>query len=312
MKEFLSEKIKDISVRKGMSVNEVVNEMRDGGGFTAKKLAAGVGILREMLKDKNCVKFLSFPACIVATGTRGVIRDMVRLGWFDAVLTTCGTVDHDLARVWADYYHGNFDMDDAALHRKGINRLGNILVPNESYGTVLEEKVPPVLERLWDGGLRSISTRDLLWEFGSGLSDEDSILYWAARNKIPVFVPGITDGAFGYQIWSFWQEHKELSIDLFQDEKYMSDMIFQADRTGALIVGGGISKHHTMWWNQFKGGLDYAVYITTAVEYDGSLSGARIREGMSWGKVSDKASEITIDGDATVYLPLIMSCILDD
>lgn len=309
--EILSEKVKDISLRKGMSVGDLVNEMMASGGFTAKRLAEGVGVLEQMIQDKDCVRFLSFPACIIATGTRGVVADMLRRGWFDAILTTCGTIDHDLVRCWADYYHGRFDMDDVLLHQEGVNRLGNILVPNESYGKILEDRVQPLLQRLWEDGVRKISTRDLLWEFGWNLDDESSILYWAARKKIPVFVPGITDGAFGYQVWSFWQDHKDLSIDLFQDEKELSDIVFQAKRSGALIIGGGISKHHTMWWNQFKGGLDYAVCITTATEYDGSLSGARIKEGISWGKVSEVARKVTIDGDATTLLPIMAACLIE-
>ena len=71
------------------------------------------------------------------------------------------------------------------------------------------------------------------------------------------------------------------------------------------MIGGGISKHHTIWWNQFKGGLDYAVYITTAPEWDGSLSGARVREGVSWGKIKEEARYVTIEGDATVILPIL-------
>ena len=309
--DILSVEVEDISLRKGMSISDLVGEMEASGGFTAKKLAEGVNILRRMIEDEDCVRFLSFPACIIATGARGIIKDMLRLGWFDVVMTTCGTVDHDLARSWASYYHGSFDMDDADLHRQGVNRLGNVLVPNESYGLALEQKLVPILKRMWEEGIRKVSTKELLWRFGSSLDDEDSILYWAAKKQIPIYVPGITDGAVGYQLWSFWQEHRDLTIDVFQDEKELSDSLFQAGKTGALIIGGGISKHHTMWWNQFKGGLDYAVYMTTALEYDGSLSGARTREGVSWGKVSERASRITIEGDATALLPIMVTCLLE-
>jgi deoxyhypusine synthase len=309
--DFLSDVVEDISLHRGMGIDDLVREMKASGGFTAKKLAEGIDTLHEMVEDEECTRFLSFPACIVATGARGIIKDLLKLGWVDVVMTTCGTVDHDLARSWADYYHGSFDMDDALLHSKGVNRLGNVLVPNESYGTVLEEKVLPVLEQVWDEGVRKISTKDLLWRFGSELNDENSILHWAAKKRIPVYVPGITDGAFGYQLWSFWQEHKDLTIDLFQDEKELSDIVFESKKTGALIVGGGISKHHTMWWNQFKGGLDYAVYMTTALEYDGSLSGARTKEGVSWGKVSERARRVTIEGDATAFLPIMVACLLE-
>ena len=71
------------------------------------------------------------------------------------------------------------------------------------------------------------------------------------------------------------------------------------------MIGGGISKHHVIWWNQFRDGLDYAVQVTTAPEGDGSLSGARVSEAVSWGKVKPEARRVTVEGDATVLLPLL-------
>ncbi len=94
-------------------------------------------------------------------------------------------------------------------------------------------------------------------------------------------------------------------VDNFRDESLLSDIVFDSKCTGALVLGGGVSKHHLIWWNQFRGGLDYAVYITTAVEYDGSLSGARVREAISWGKVRGEARRVTVEGDASVLVPLL-------
>ena len=301
--------IRDYRLHSGMTVAELLRQMKDSWGFTASKIAVGAEILRRMINDKECLKFLSFPACIVATGTRGVIKEMIRHGFIDAIITTCGTLDHDLARCWRNYYRGSFYMDDAELHRKGVNRLGNILVPNESYGLIIEEKMQRLLNDLWNEGVRELSTRELCWEIGRRICNQDSILYWAEKNGIPVYVPGITDGAVGYQLWLFSQDH-DFRIDILKDEQELNDMIFESKRTGALLIGGGISKHHVIWWNQFKNGLDYAVYITTAVEWDGSLSGARMREAVSWGKVKETARRVTIEGDATVILPLIVASLL--
>ncbi len=122
-------------------------------------------------------------------------------------------------------------------------------------------------------------------------------------------MPGITDGAVGYQLWLFSQDH-DFKINLLRDSGEINDVVFAAERTGALIVGGGISKHHTLWWNQFKNGLDYAVYISTADEWDGSLSGARPREAVSWGKISEKARRIMIEGDASLILPIMISSLI--
>ena len=263
--------VSDIQLSKVRTVNDLVNQLGDAGGFSAKKVAVGTDIITKMIKDKACFRFLSFPGNIISTGTRGVIVELVKRKLVDAVITTCGTLDHDLARIWKDYYHGAFLMDDAELHRQGVNRLGNILVPNESYGIILENKMQPILEKLWkDGKQKEYSTKEIIWEFGKRLKDEGSILYWCSKNEIPVFVPGITDGAFGSQLWMFRQKYSEFKVDLFRDEQELADIIWTAKRTGALMIGGGISKHHTIWWNQYRGGLEYVVFITTAQEYDGS------------------------------------------
>jgi deoxyhypusine synthase len=303
-------KVEDLSLEKKLSVGELVGGFGRAGGFTAKKLSVGADILVEMFSDDDYVNFLSFPAAIVATGTRGVIAELVKRKLFDVVVTTCGTLDHDLARVWRDYFHGHFIMDDRELRRKGVNRLGNILVPDESYGLVLEEKMQLILSELYEDGMRETSGYELVWEFGRRVRDRRSILYWAYRNKIPVIVPGILDGAFGSQLF-FFSQGRDFKVNLFRDQKLLADIVFKAKKTGALMVGGGISKHHTIWWNQFKGGLDRVVYLTSAPEWDGSLSGARIREAVSWGKVNAKARYVTVEGDATINLPIMVAAALE-
>ena len=302
--------VKDYELTEKMSVDELVDQMDAAWGFTAGKLATGVGIVESMINAKGCVKFLSFPADIVATGTRGVIRELVKRKLVDVLITTCGTLDHDVASCWKDYYKGSFIMNDSKLHQEGLNRLGNVLVPNDSYGIIIEKKILPMLEVLYKEGKKELSTTELCREIGLRCCNESSILYWAAKNSIPVFIPGITDGSVGYQLWFFSQDHKDFRINLLKDEGDLNNIVFDTKKSGALIVGGGISKHHTIWWNQFKDGLDYVVYISTADEWDGSLSGARPREAVSWGKISEKAKRIMIEGDATVIMPIMASSLL--
>lgn len=304
--------ISDIELDESMKVKELTTQMLASGGFTAKKLGVACDIVRKMFREKQCTIFLSFPACIISTGTRGVIRKLVEEKLVDVIVTTCGTLDHDLARVWKKYYHGEFLMDDVDLHRRGINRLGNILIPNDSYGIVLEQKMQPILRDIYSEGKKSLSSRQLAYEFGIRLNDKKSILYWAAKNDIPIYVPGITDGAFGSQLWLFKQQHSDFNIDILRDEQELSDIVFTAKKTGAIMIGGGISKHHVIWWNQFRGGMEYAVYLTTAEEWDGSLSGARIREAVSWGKVKEDAQYITVEGDATITLPMLACAVLGE
>lgn len=298
-------KVSDIRLEECTDLWELTEQMYASGGFTAKKVGEAVRIMESMVSEGAYI-FLSFPADIISTGARGIVRDLVRRKLVSGIITTCGTLDHDLARSWKPYYHGDFLLDDASLRKRKINRLGNILIPDSSYGAILERKIIPFLADLYRKGDRKLATYELTDRLGGYVNSEESILYWAHRNGIPVFVPGITDGSVGSQLWMFWQEHKDFQIDMLKDEHMLSDIVFSAKKTGALMVGGGISKHHTIWWNQFRGGLDYVVYLTTAQEYDGSLSGAPVREAISWGKVKSAAKHITVEGDATVTLPLII------
>jgi len=308
--------VKDIDIEKAKSPADLMKQFREAGGFTAKKLATGTEIVGDMLSDKDCTRILSFPAAIISTGTRGVIRDLVRKKLVDVIITTSGMVDHDFARIFAEYYSGEFEMDDVELKKKKINRLGNVLIPYENYGNAIEDNMQPILEEIYKTK-KEWSPSEIIFELGKSVAQsaerkaQSSIIYWAAKNNIPIFTPGFESGSFGSQLWLFSQTHPDFKVNVLKDEQQLNRITQNAKRTGALMIGGGISKHHTIWWNQFRGGLDYAVYITTAPEWDGSLSGARVREGISWGKVSEKAKQITIEGEATVLLPLMISAILE-
>jgi len=306
--------VKDINLSKAKTPNDLIKQMYGAGGFSAKKIALGVDILETMMKDKTCTRILSMPGAPISTGLRGVIKDLVKNKLVSMIITTCGFLDHDFARVWKPYVHGDFTMDDKVLHKKGIFRLGNILIPKSSYGEILEDKLQPLLQKLWAEGKQELASYEIIAEMGKSLENEknkhDSIIYWAYKNNIPIFVPGLTDGAVGNQIWLFSQK-KKFRINTLEDENKIASMMFDAKKLGALSIGGGISKHHAIWWAQFRGGLDYMVYITTAVEWDGSLSGAQTREAISWGKLKEKAKHITIEGDATAILPLMIAALME-
>ncbi|MDP7538780.1 MAG: deoxyhypusine synthase [Candidatus Poseidoniia archaeon] len=301
------EPVRDFTTGPETTLTELLERFGTAGGFTAAKLATAAGIMRRM-HDSDCTVFLSFPADIMATGTRGVLRQLVSNGFIDVIVTTCGTLDHDIARTLANYYHGDFEMNDTELRERGINRLGNVLVPDDSYGIPIEKWMQSFLEDLYKKQTRWIP-REIWHELGARLAREErgneSLLAACVAQNVPVFVPGFSDGAVGSQLWQFWQSHRDFTPDTLADEHALSDIVHDAKATGALMIGGGISKHHVIWWNQFRDGLDYAIQVTTAPEWDGSLSGARIREAVSWGKVRPEAQRVTVEGDATVLLPLL-------
>ena len=305
----LGRPVKDISITKDTNIEKIFQELQLSGGFESRNLAEGLDILSSMISDKKCLKFLSFVGAVVSTGLRGVIKDMIKNKLFDVVITTCGALDHDIARYYSNYNEGSFTLDDKQLAKQQIHRLGNVLVPMKSYGPLIEEKVQSFLEEEYKAGKREISTSELSKIIGKHMGN-NSFLYWAYKNDIHVIVPGIMDGAVGSQVWLFIQKHPDFRLNITTDSEILAGLIFKAKKSGALMLGGGISKHHTLWWNQYREGLDYALYITTAQEFDGSLSGALVREAISWGKVTQSAKQTTIHAEVTTILPFLYSALL--
>lgn len=307
--DLLVEAIEDITLEELSQVRNYINVLSKIYGFTAESVVRAADLLKRAVKEAD-LRFLSFTANLVSTGLRGLFADLIRKRYFNVVVTTGGTIDHDIARAFGGkYYKGTFAIDDAMLRELRIHRLGNVFIPFESYGIKVEEAVRKVIPDLlkekkeWAG-------YEILWEFGKRIDDKNSILRAAYEAKVPIIVPGILDGSFGTNLFIQYQLNG-LKLNLFEDERLIKDMVFESKVSAALIIGGGISKHHTIWWNQFKDGLDYAIYVTTAQEYDGSLSGAQPREAISWNKVKPSSKHVTVYGDATVIVPIIVSVLTE-
>ncbi len=301
--------VKDIEINSNTSIEKIFDELSKSGGFESVNLSDGLDILTKMISDDKCLKFVSFVGAVVSTGLRGIIKDMIKNKWFDVAITTCGALDHDIAKHYSHYNEGSFTMDDNELADQNIHRLGNVLVPMENYGPLIEEKMQLFLEEEYKNGVREMTTAEICKMIGKHLG-EDSFLYWANKNNVSVVVPGIMDGAVGSQIWMFIQSHRDFKLNLIGDADLLSEYIFKAEKSGAFMIGGGISKHHTLWWNQYREGLDYAFYITTAQEFDGSLSGALVREAISWGKVTKIARQSTLHAEVTTILPFIYAALV--
>ena len=298
--------IKDFTVDSRENASSLCRKL-SACGFQAGELGEAVRIMREMNRDAGCTRFFAFTANLVASGLRGVIAQYVREARVDAVLTTGGAVDHDLIKAYAPYLQGSFFLDDVALHRKKINRLGNVLVPNDRY-ELLEKKVQPLFRKLY--AKRKVwSGSDLVRELSLELCmrDKNSFLRACVERGAPVFAPGLVDGSLGLQMYFFKQDHADFVLDETGDMRKLATLVLSAKRTGAVVLGGGIAKHHTIGANILRGGLDYSVYFTTASPFDGSLSGAQTQEAKSWGKLKEKGRAVTVVGDATINFPLAVA-----
>lgn len=300
--------VKDFKWNKGIKVSDVVTQFRNTG-YQSIELHNAAETIIKMKKDGAKI-YLTFTSNMVTSGLRGFFAQLVKLGMADVIVTTVGSIEEDIMKAKGQKFKiGEFDPDDVELYERGVNRVGNIFITNESY-CELEDSLLPMLDKLYDKQPRW-SVSEMLKEIGLMLDDEDSILYQAAKKDIPVFCPGITDGAFGFHLFMKQQKKDDFIVDVVKDFKNILLSTSQDEKKGLISLGGGISKHHAILACLLNGGLDYAVYMTTSKHTSGSMSGATTKEAKSWGKIKDDSDASTVIGDVTITFPLAMIKALD-
>ncbi len=297
------EYVKDFKWKKGMTVSELVNDYGNIG-YQSVELKKAADVIVKMKKDSAKI-FLTFTSNMITSGLRGFFAQIISLKMADIIVTTAGGIEEDIMKATGEKFSvGNFETDDVELHEKGINRVGNILIKNESYMN-FEDRITLILENLYSKR-KSWTVSELLREIGLMLNDENSVLYQAAKNDVPIFCPAITDGALGFHLYLFQQKHKDFVVDVVKDFGNILLSTNQDEKKGVIALGGSISKHHAILATLLNGGAEYAVYMTTAHKTSGSMSGATTNEAKSWGKVKDASDIATVIGDVTIMFPLVM------
>ena len=301
--------IKDFQWKKGITVKELLESYKQIG-YQSIELKKAADVIVKMKKE-NAKIFLTFTSNMVTSGLRGFFAQCIELGLANVVVTTVGGIEEDIMKAHGEIFKvGKFDADDVELHEKGINRVGNILIENESY-MKFEDLIVPILEKLYLKQKRW-AVSDLLREIGLLLNDESSILYQAAKNEVPIFCPAITDGSFGFHLYLFQQKHNDFIVDVVKDFGNILFTTTHDDKKGVIALGGSISKHHAILCTLLNGGAEYAVYMTTAHKTSGSMSGATTAEAKSWGKVKDESDIATVIGDVTIMFPLAMISAMEE
>ncbi|MCX8200007.1 MAG: deoxyhypusine synthase family protein [Candidatus Micrarchaeota archaeon] len=274
-------------------------------GIQATNLSLADEILHEMVFDEKTLLFFSFTSTIASSGLREVAAQFIRDARPGIIITTAGAIEEDIMKCRGNFYLGSFNTDDSELRKKGINRIGNIFVPNERYEE-LEAYVVPILKSLdTKGNGKPASVSGLISALSEGLKDDGSILKAARDTGAKVFCPSIIDGALGLQLYFYRQKHPSFVLDQLADMSDLANTTINAERTGALIIGGGAVKHYTIGVNLLRDGLDRAVYISTAHEFDASLSGAFPHEAVSWGKIRPSAKYALVNDEASISFPLL-------
>lgn len=305
-------KIKGLTIEPSLTAADLVERM-SSVGLQASELAKAVRVIKEMKANKSTV-FLTFTSNMVSSGLRELIAQLVRDGFVDVIITNVGSIEEDAMKCFGDFELSSFDADDAALHARGENRVGNIIIPSSAY-VEFESFIQPIFSELMAKQAKTgafASPSEIARFIGERVEDEGSFLRQAFLKGVPVYCPAPTDGALGLQLFYFKQDNLAFVLDVTGDMKALSKLVLESDFTGGIILGGGAAKHHAIGLQLVRGGFDYAVYVSTATEYDGSLSGARVREAVSWGKVKEKARFANVYCEASIALPLIVAGLLKE
>ncbi|KAK4284038.1 hypothetical protein QN277_000921 [Acacia crassicarpa] len=295
-------KIEGYDFNKGVNYPQLLKSFVTTG-FQASNLGDAIQVINQMLdwsladeaitedcneeekdlayrKSVRCKVFLGFTSNLISSGIRDTVRYLVQHHMVDVIVTTTGGIEEDLIKCLAPTYKGDFSLPvfDQMLREQ-----------NEEHVTWTPSK--------------------LIARLGKEINNESSYLYWAYVNNIPVFCPGLTDGSLGDMLYFHSFRSPGLIVDIVQDIRAMNGEAVHASprKTGMIILGGGLPKHHICNANMMRNGADYAVFINTAQEFDGSDSGAHPDEAVSWGKIRESAKTVKVHCDATIAFPFIVA-----
>ncbi|KAM3506868.1 hypothetical protein MY10362_002120 [Beauveria mimosiformis] len=291
-------------------------------GFQASAMSEAIRIINEMQAwkdpetgDKTTI-FLGYTSNLISSGLRGVLRWLVEHKHVSAIVTTAGGIEEDFIKCLGETYMGSFSAVGADLRKKGLNRIGNLVVPNANY-CAFEDWVVPILDKMLEEQEASKGTDDqvswtpskIIHRLGKEINDERSVYYWAYKNDIPVFCPALTDGSLGDMLYfhTFKSSPQQLKVDIVEDICKINTISVRAKRAGMIILGGGVVKHHIANACLMRNGAESAVYINTGQEFDGSDAGARPDEAVSWGKIKIGADSVKVYMEATACFPFIVA-----
>lgn len=275
-------------------------------GFQATNIELAINEIDRM---RNTKVFLGCTSNIISSGLRDIVAHLARMRHVDVMVISGGGIEEDIIKTLLPHKVASFFLEGNVLRENGLNRVGNLVVSNESYCKFEQwftKALDIILEGYSESNPRILTPSAFIHILGMMVCCKGSVLHWASRNKIPIYSPAITDGSIG-DILTFYPRRAALKLDIVEDIHSMNHEAMFEEKTSAIILGGGLVKHHILNANLFKNGLDYCVLVNTASDFDGSDAGANIEEAISWGKIKIQNTAVKVFGDATLVFPLLVA-----
>ena len=318
---FHHDPIAHAEARAGMTVGELADEY-GSAGVGAATLHEAVDVYAEMLGDDDVTNFFGLAGAMVPTGMRRIVADLIRDGHIDALVTTGANLTHDaIEAIGGKHHHGEEAADgktprehDEQLRDEEVDRIYNVYLPQEHFALFeghLREQVFPELEA--EG---AVSIQRLTEELGRAnaevneredVAEGQGIAAAAYENEVPIYCPAVQDSVLGLQAWMYSQT-SAFTLDALADMTTITDQAFEAEKAGAMVVGGGVPKNYVLQTMLVTPeAYDYAVQLTMDPPQTGGLSGATLDEARSWGKLEKAARNASVYADATITLPLVVA-----
>ncbi|WP_255168605.1 deoxyhypusine synthase [Natrononativus amylolyticus] len=321
---FSHDPIGHAEARAGMTVGELAAEYGKAG-VGATSLHEAVDVAEAMFADDVTV-FFGLAGAMVPSGMRRIVSDLLRDGYIDALVTTGANLTHDsIEAIGGKHHHGCVHSEgkterehDETLRDEGVDRIYNVYLPQEHFAEFeshLRTEVFPVLESEADES-GPVSIERLTRELGRAnaevnerdeIEEDAGIAAAAYEHDVPIYCPAVQDSVLGLQAWMYSQTGP-FSLDALADMTPLTDLAFEAEQSGAFVVGGGVPKNFTLQTMLVTpGAYDYAVQLTMDSPQTGGLSGATLEEARSWGKLEKGAENVSVYADATITLPLVIA-----
>jgi deoxyhypusine synthase len=314
-KDFLKDIIQHIDIKEH-NVIKLVDSM-EKMAFSARDLNRAANIYDRMLNDKDCTVILTLAGSLFSAGLKKVVYDMITNNMVDAIVSTGAVmVDQDFFEALGfKHYIGTPFVDDNVMRDLHIDRIYDTFIDEDEL-RICDETTQKIFDSLEH---RPYSSREILWNFGKYLEDNggpkvnDSVIYAAYKNNVPIFVPAFSDCSAGFGIIMHQTNNPDshVSIDSGKDFLELTHVKLNSKETGIFMIGGGVPKNFTQdivvaadILSENAPMHKYAIQITVADVRDGALSSSTLKEASSWGKV-ETTFEQMVYSEATIAMPLI-------
>src|SRR6187399_1063130 len=310
---FLRKAVEPFTITADATAENVLERM-ERISFQGRNLATARRIWEKMLGSDVTI-FLGTAGALSAGGMRLIIAHLIEHRYIDCLVSTGANLYHDLHETRGRrHFIGAPGLDDAALAAERIDRVYDTLASEEEFCRNDEwiAAFTLKLER------RPYTTREFLYKLGEHLWKETAhrgILTAAYRANVPIFCPAIADSSIGMGLSQ--ARHRDVTagyVDVIGDIIESANIVIRRPSTATIVLGGGTPKNfinqasvQAEYFDDRVGGHKFAIQIVTDVPHFGGASGSSLEEAQSWGKLSIESEKVTVHGDVTLALPMLVS-----